>query len=71
MLVIVGLTLLLACCLSKGGKVVEGFNQEECRILHLTEIMNWYTTNIGEGKFLNTDDEGNITVNIIIQNFVI
>ena len=44
MLVIVGLTLLLACCLSKGGKVVEGLcsgisdsNDMECSALNDNE----------------------------------
>jgi len=58
MLVIVGLTLALVCCMAKGGKVVEGFvpfDSESCRIPDISYTMGWYATHVGEGNLFDHD----------------
>lgn len=63
MLVIVGLTLALVCCMAKGGGVVEGFNEKECNDIFITDALNRYNTYVGEGKLFSAGADGTVTIN--------
>jgi len=63
MLVIVGLTLLLACCMAKGGRIVEGFDPETCTDEpSLSDTFMWYATHVTQSDRLLQDDM-NLSVN--------
>lgn len=63
MLVIIGLTLLLACCcLSKGGRI-EGFDPGQCEYPNIGYAFNWYNTHVGPGKLFSMGADGTLIIN--------